>query len=140
LLSLSLAFPEPPHRVQNGRCSRGWGTAPREKSRAGSEKQSENGGPVRALRAEFVRKPRTKRFCSERCQRIAERRRYRERHTEKAICPNCETVFERTATSMRKAIFCSPSCMAEHRSASYAKRPDIQAGIRRAREATGNPA
>jgi endogenous inhibitor of DNA gyrase (YacG/DUF329 family) len=94
---------------------------------------------VRALRAEFVRKPRTKRFCSERCQRIAERRRYRERHTEKAICPNCERVFERTATSMRKAIFCSPSCMAEHRSASYAKRPDIQAGIRRAREAKGTP-
>jgi hypothetical protein len=109
--------------------------APREKnSEAPREKTAKKLGHCELCGAEFTRKPRTKRFCTERCRRRAERRRYRERHTEEALCRNCESVFERTATSKRKQVYCSPACLSQHRSASYAKRPDIQAGIRRARE------
>jgi hypothetical protein len=78
-----------------------------------------------------------KRFCSERCQRIAERRRYRQRHTERTVCkrPGCGVVFERTTTSDRLQVYCSLECQALARSVEYAARPDIQAGIARARVA-----
>ena len=78
-----------------------------------------------------------KRFCSERCQRIAERRRYRARHTEQATCrrEGCGQVFERNATTNRKQVFCSPGCMSAARSVEYAGRPDILAGIGEARRA-----
>ena len=49
----------------------------------------------------FTRTRPQKRFCSERCQRIAERRRYRARHTEQAHCPQCGDEFTRSATSKR---------------------------------------
>jgi hypothetical protein len=79
-----------------------------------------------------------KRFCSERCQRIAERRRYRARHTELTVCKRrgCGTVFERFATSAeRKQVYCSLDCQALARSVEYRARPDIQAGIGAARRA-----
>jgi predicted nucleic acid-binding Zn ribbon protein len=38
-----------------------------------------------------------KRFCSESCQRAAEKERYRRRHTEQAVCLNCGGSFERVA-------------------------------------------
>jgi hypothetical protein len=79
-----------------------------------------------------------KRYCSERHQRIAERRRYRERHTEPATCPNCGASFRRTTTTTRLQVYCRPSCQYEARAAEYAQRPDIRAGIERAR-ATKNP-
>jgi hypothetical protein len=78
-----------------------------------------------------------KRFCSERCQRIAERRRYRARHTERVVCKRrgCGTVFERSITGKRIKVYCSLDCQALGRSVEYAGRPDIQVGIARAREA-----
>jgi predicted nucleic acid-binding Zn ribbon protein len=78
-----------------------------------------------------------KRFCSERCQRVAERRRYRARRTELAACkrPGCGRVFERSATSERKQVFCTLECQAAHRSVEYRARPDILAGIGAARRA-----
>jgi hypothetical protein len=76
-----------------------------------------------------------KRFCSERCQRIAERRRYRARHTEQATCRGCGRTFERTVTSKRLQLYCTTACQWETRSADYAKRPDIQAQMARARAA-----
>lgn len=77
-----------------------------------------------------------KRFCSGRCRRIAERRRYRARHTELTVCKRrgCGTVFERFATSAeRKQVYCTPECQALARSVEYAGRPDILAGVARAR-------
>ena len=78
-----------------------------------------------------------KRFCSERCQRIAERRRYRARHTERTVCQRrgCGVVFDRSTTTNRPQVYCSPQCMAEARSVEYAGRPDILAGAARARAA-----
>ncbi len=61
-------------------------------------KTEERPGHCELCGAEFIRKPRTKRFCSERCQRLAERRRYRARHTEGATCKGCGAMFERSAT------------------------------------------
>lgn len=76
-----------------------------------------------------------KRFCSERHRRTAEKRRYRERHTETAWCPACGDSFTRTTTSRRLQVYCTPDCQYRYRSFSYRKRADIQEGIRRARDA-----
>lgn len=80
-----------------------------------------------------------KRYCSERCRRIAERRRYRTRRVELATCKRdgCGVVFERTATSERRQVFCSLECQALARSLEYRARADILAGVVRARNARG---
>ena len=75
-----------------------------------------------------------KQYCTERHQRIAEKRRYRERHTEIARCPGCDELFSRSSTTSRKHKYCSSECMAAHRSAQYRERPDIQRSVARARE------
>jgi hypothetical protein len=51
-----------------------------------------------------------KRYCSDRHQRIAEKRRFRERHVETAICKRCQRRFERETTTKRRKIHCSPRC------------------------------
>jgi hypothetical protein len=86
-----------------------------------------------------------KRFCSERCRRIAANRRYRAHRTESAICPRCETAFARTVTSKRLKVYCSLECQYEARSAEYGGRADIKANLKRAelirrRKAKGHPA
>ena len=82
-----------------------------------------------------------KRFCSERCRRIVANRRYRVLRIETATCPRCGSTFERTATTKRLQRFCSPACQYEQRSIDYQARPDIQAGLSRARQkARGQPA
>jgi endogenous inhibitor of DNA gyrase (YacG/DUF329 family) len=75
-----------------------------------------------------------KRFCSERCRRIVANRRYRAQRTEVAICPCCETPFERTVTSQRLKRFCSLACQYEQRSVDYRKRPDLKANLLRGRQ------
>jgi endogenous inhibitor of DNA gyrase (YacG/DUF329 family) len=85
-----------------------------------------------------------KRFCSERCQRAAECRRYRARRTETATCPYCGTSFERTTTTKRLKRFCGLECQYEARSAEYQGRADIKANLKRAelvrrRKAKGYP-
>ena len=82
----------------------------------------------------FERTNALKRYCCEAHQRAAANARYRKRRTEQALCPNCENVFVRSATSKRLQVYCSLSCQRLYRSASYKVRPDIQACIRRARE------
>ena len=82
----------------------------------------------------FSRTNMRKLHCSEAHQRAAANARYRARKTEQAICPNCETVFTRSATSTRSKVYCSVHCQQLSRSATYKVRPDIQAGIQRARE------
>jgi len=72
--------------------------------------------------APFTRTRPQKRFCSERCQRIAERRRYRARHTEQARCPQCGDEFTRSATTKRAQVFCSRWCMRTYRRADYRRR------------------
>jgi hypothetical protein len=74
-----------------------------------------------------------KRFCSERHQRIAERRRYRARRTEQATCKRCGGTFERTATSERKQLYCSLDCQYRARSGEYRERQDIRSNLLRAR-------
>lgn len=54
--------------------------------------------------------------------RIAERRRYRARHTEQAHCPQCGDEFTRSAKSKRAQVFCSPWCMRSYRRADYKRR------------------
>jgi uncharacterized Zn finger protein (UPF0148 family) len=86
-----------------------------------------------------------RRFCSERCRRIVANRRYRGHRTEFATCRRCGTPFERTVTSKRLRVYCSPACQYEQRSADYRKRADIQATLKRgrrtqARTAKGRPA
>ena len=78
-----------------------------------------------------------KRFCCERCQRIAERRRYRQRHTERTVCKRrgCGVVFDRSTATKRVQLYCTPECMALARSVEYAGRPDIIATLRQYREA-----
>jgi hypothetical protein len=76
-----------------------------------------------------------KRFCSERCRRIEERRRWRAWRFEWATCKGCGRPFERVAASKRLQVFCTTVCQYRTRSVEYAGRPDIQAGIARAREA-----
>ena len=85
------------------------------------------------------------RFCSERCQRAAECRRYRERRTELATCPRCGMAFERGATTKRLKVYCSLECQYEARSAEYRSRADIKANLKgaelvRRRKASGQPA
>jgi hypothetical protein len=85
-----------------------------------------------------------KRFCSERCQRAAECRRYRARRTESATCPHCGTTFERGTTTKRLKRFCSLECQYAARSADYQGRADIRANLKRAelirrRKAKGQP-
>ena len=77
------------------------------------------------------------RYCTERCRRIAERRRYRERRTEQATCARegCDNLFERSTTSERTRIYCTLECQYAQRSESYRNRPDIIATLRR----TGRP-
>jgi len=41
-------------------------------------------------------------------------------------------VFERSVTSKRLKVFCSPECMAQARSVEYAQRPDILENAARA--------
>jgi hypothetical protein len=83
---------------------------------------------------ETVEGPTRKRFCSVRCQRIDEKRRYRERHRETATCKRngCGVVFERDPMAGRKQVFCSLACQALSRSVEYKARPDIQANVARA--------
>lgn len=69
-----------------------------------------------------------KRFCSDRCQRIAERRRYRARHTEWATCKGCGERFDRSAVGERKKVYCTTDCQAESRSIEYRERDDIGRG------------
>jgi predicted nucleic acid-binding Zn ribbon protein len=85
--------------------------------------------------ATFNRSHPAKRFCSERCQRLAEQRRYRRRHTEIAACKGCGRTVSRSTTTKRKQLYCTTDCQAESRSREYRGREDIQAGIARAREA-----
>jgi hypothetical protein len=73
-----------------------------------------------------------KRFCLERCQQAAECRRYRARRTESAVCPRCDTTFERTKTTKRLKVYCSLECQYEARSAEYQGRADIKANLKRA--------
>jgi hypothetical protein len=80
---------------------------------------------------------RRKRYCTERCQRIAERRRYRERHTEQATCarPACSTTFERETTNAKKPkIYCTLECQYADRSETFRERPSILTNIARARQ------
>jgi endogenous inhibitor of DNA gyrase (YacG/DUF329 family) len=86
----------------------------------------------------------SKRFCSERCQRAAECRRYRARRTESATCPRCGATFERSTTTKRLKRYCSLECQYEARSAEYQDRADIKANLKRAelirrRKAKGQP-
>ena len=86
-----------------------------------------------------------RRFCSERCQRAAECRRYRARRTETATCPRCGASFERSATTKRLKVYCSLECQYETRSADYQGRADIKTNLKRAvlvrrRKAKGQPA
>jgi len=85
--------------------------------------------------AEFVVTHPQKRFCSSRCQRIAERRRYRHRHTAEARCRRCGATFKRTTTTERLQVYCTTKCQYEARAAEYPKRADILAGMARARAA-----
>jgi hypothetical protein len=66
-------------------------------------------------------------FCSERCQRTDEKRRFRARHRKMATCrrDGCGRVFERAATSERKQVYCTVECQALARSVEYRERPDI---------------
>jgi endogenous inhibitor of DNA gyrase (YacG/DUF329 family) len=75
-----------------------------------------------------------KRFCSERCQRAAECRRYRERRTESVTCRRCGMAFERTTTTKRLKVYCSLECQYEARSAEYQSRADIKANLKRGRK------
>lgn len=76
--------------------------------------------------ATFDGGPRHKRFCSERCQRIDERRRYRDRNMESAVCPNCGLGFKRSKVDgPRMKVYCSTSCQYEARSRDYRSRDDI---------------
>jgi methionyl-tRNA synthetase len=54
-----------------------------------------------------------KKYCTERHQRIAEKRRFRERHTEIARCPGCDELFSRSTVTRRKQKYCSSGCMAD---------------------------
>jgi hypothetical protein len=76
-------------------------------------------------------------YCSERCRRVAENRRYRQRHIEEATCPGCGEVFTRTATSRRKKVHCSTRCQYATRSREYSNRPEILEGLARARRTRG---
>ena len=76
-----------------------------------------------------------KRFCSESCQRAAEKQRYRERHTEQAVCLNCGSSFERVVIGRRKKIYCSTGCQYELKSILFKTRPDLRANIVAARRA-----
>jgi predicted nucleic acid-binding Zn ribbon protein len=81
--------------------------------------------------AAFKTRSARKRFCSERCQRIAEKRRYRSRHVEVAVCanPDCRGDFQRSVVDgERQKVYCSLECQATHRSVEYASRPDIVGG------------
>jgi hypothetical protein len=82
--------------------------------------------------AAFEKRPKTKRFCSERCRRINANRRYRERRTEEARCKGCGAGFTRTKTSKRVKVYCSLTCQAASRSKEYRERPDIQRTLGRA--------
>ena len=80
-----------------------------------------------------------KRFCSESCQRAAEKDRYRARHTEQAVCLNCGASFERVVIGKRKKVYCSKDCQYEMKSILFRTRPDLRANIvaaRRARRAS----
>ena len=63
----------------------------------------------------FQKGPKTKRFCSDRCRRIAANHRYRARRMEPAKCKHCGATFNRSATSARKRVYCSPDCQAASR-------------------------
>lgn len=75
-----------------------------------------------------------KRFCSERCQRAAERERYRRRHTEIARCKRCGGRFTRAATSKRTKVYCTLGCQWAKRSSDYRNRDDIRAQLAAARD------
>jgi endogenous inhibitor of DNA gyrase (YacG/DUF329 family) len=66
-----------------------------------------------------------KRFCSERCRRASECRRYRARRTETATCPRCEASFERSTTTKRLKVYCSLECQYGARSAEYQERAEL---------------
>lgn len=76
-------------------------------------------------------------YCRESHQRIASNRRYRARHTETATCERtgCANTFTRDTTSHHRKVYCSLACQAAARSEEYRTRPDIQAGIAKARAA-----
>lgn len=78
----------------------------------------------RTKRSSNTRRP-LKRFCCERHQRIAEKRRYRARHREWINCKGCGTRFERSSTDNRPKVYCTVECQAESRSAEYLRRDDI---------------
>jgi hypothetical protein len=75
-----------------------------------------------------------KRFCCERHQRIAEKRRYRERHVEWATCKGCGEPFERSAVDGKSREFHSLACQCRSRSVSYRGRADVLANIAPARK------
>jgi hypothetical protein len=84
---------------------------------------------------EFVTTNPRKVYCRDQHQRNAHQRRYRARHTEQATCKGCGERFTRVNTSRRVQLYCTIACQYETRSEEYAKRPDIQAGMARARAA-----
>ncbi len=73
----------------------------------------------------FKPKVRTQRFCSRRCQRAAEKRRYRERHSVPAVCPHCGLRFQTSTVDGRRKVYCSTSCQYQARSSEYRQRDDI---------------
>jgi hypothetical protein len=74
-----------------------------------------------------------KRFCCERHQRTAEKRRFRERHTETATCKRCGRPFERSSVDGRPRVYCATRCQYGYRSVDYRSRPDIRDNLSRAR-------
>lgn len=72
----------------------------------------------------FEFKPR-KRYCSDRCQRIASKRRERDRNTERAVCKGCGLGFQRPKGDGNPKVYCSTSCQYEARSREYRQRDDI---------------
>ena len=66
-----------------------------------------------------------KRFCCERCQRKAEKRRYRERHAEQTKCKGCGDWFKRSSVDGRPKVYCTTDCQHRTRSTTYHDRDDI---------------
>jgi endogenous inhibitor of DNA gyrase (YacG/DUF329 family) len=88
--------------------------------------------PCEGCGTALEKRPKTKRFCSERCRRISANRRYRERRTEVARCKGCGARFTRTKTSKRVKVYCSLTCQPASRSKEYRERPDISRTLGRA--------
>lgn len=67
--------------------------------------------------------PRT-RYCSRACSKREERRRYRDRHTERAYCKHCGIGFQRVAPRVagNPKVYCSTNCQYEARSQQYKQR------------------